>query len=138
MAILQPIRCLCGEIILPGEQHKCNGHRMKRHKYYSSDLNKVAAEIGIWRREKGFSTPNRFIEEKVPEIQSKLMLAVAELGEACEASRKLDLANFAEEIADTIIRCLDLTDALEIDIAQAIHDKMLVNEGREHLHGKVN
>src|SRR5688500_3914381 len=107
-------------------------------KYYCPDLNRVAKEIGVWRRDKGFETPTTFKEETVISIQSKLMLAVSELGKACEASRKLDWFNFGEELADTIIRVLDLTDSLGIDIAEAIYIKMNVNEQRPQKHEKVN
>ena len=74
---------------------------------------------------------------------SKLMLVVTEVSEAAEAYRKdptltdKDIKNnFAEELADTFIRLLDLTGSLNIDIATEIHNKMLINEGRPHKHGK--
>ena len=66
----------------------------------------------------------------------RLMHAVSELGEAYEADRKGDSANFAEELADTIIIIADLAGGLGIDLERAITDKMAINEGRGMLHGK--
>ncbi|KKN37005.1 hypothetical protein LCGC14_0767650 [marine sediment metagenome] len=66
----------------------------------------------------------------------KLMLVVTEVSEAAEAHRKADFENFTEEIADTFIRLMDITASLGINIEKAILDKMAINEGRPHLHGK--
>lgn len=46
------------------------------------------------------------------------------------------LANFREELADTVIRVLDLTEALGIDIEDEIDKKMQRNEERPYRHGK--
>lgn len=94
----------------------------------------------------------------------KLMLIVSELGEAMEAYRHIDpkflailmetpeqarmelpegledsvgrLANFQEELADVLIRLLDLMHALGIDIEATTANKMAINELRPHRHGK--
>lgn len=84
------------------------------------------------------------------------MLVVTEVSEAMEAYRKIDLdeptdqvckppqiyrgmiplTNFAEEIADTFIRLLDITGALNIDIEEWLVWKMYRNNMRPHKHGK--
>ena len=64
------------------------------------------------------------------------MLIVTELGEACEADRKGNRENFKEELADTIIRLLDLCCAEGIDIEKEIEKKMEFNKGRPYKHGK--
>lgn len=88
-------------------------------------------------------------------IPEKIMLVVTELGEAVEALRKNkrckinpDMAfseeefetfvkdTFEDEIADAIIRLLDLCGYLKIPIHQHIEGKMTYNLGREYLHGK--
>lgn len=46
-------------------------------------------------------------------------------------------SRFAEELADVIIRCLDLAAALEIDINRAIREKYAYNKTRAHKHGKL-
>ena len=85
------------------------------------------------------------------------MLCVSELSEALEADRKDRRARtigviskgsfkedfetyvkdtFEDEIADAIIRILDLCGYLHIDIEKHIRLKMKYNEMREKLHGK--
>ena len=68
---------------------------------------------------------------------AKLMLIVTEISEAAEAVRHADKDNFAEELADICIRVFDLAGAYEIDLNAAIADKMVVNEKRKRMHGKL-
>lgn len=119
----------------------------------------LSRDIETWRQGKGFETG----WTNVPE---KLMLIVTELSEAMEAYRKLSdedlcvlanrrmtrmsgirggslsdaseaaIFNFEEELADAAIRLLDLTASLDIDIEEAISEKMQINEGRPLRHGK--
>jgi len=119
------------------------------------NLDEMQKEVGNWRRAKGFKTN----WNNVPE---KLMLIVTELSEAMEAYRHIDLEvlenklpisaeatptmeqatcitwwnNFEEEIADTVIRILDLCDALGIPLTEHVYAKMAVNELRPVKHGK--
>jgi NTP pyrophosphatase (non-canonical NTP hydrolase) len=112
--------------------------------------------IGDWRRDKGFRTD-------IGNVPEKLMLIVTELSEAMEAYRHLSVSfinqfthdpqlehidsskhaedltwwlEFEEELADTAVRLLDLCDALDVDLYQAICHKMAINELRAHKHGK--
>jgi NTP pyrophosphatase (non-canonical NTP hydrolase) len=93
------------------------------------DINKFCIEAHKIAKEKGFWEDMRPISEL-------LMLVVTELGEACEADRKGDDANFREEIADTFIRLGDMCAALNIDIEAEIIKKMDYNKGRPKKHGK--
>ena len=43
---------------------------------------------------------------------------------------------FEDEIADTVIRLLDLAEGLDIDLEWHINEKMKYNKTREKLHGK--
>lgn len=106
---------------------------------------------------------NDVIRLKKAIISQKIMLVVSELGEAIEALRndkmcprgsdktlmemiKADVDKFGfetiikdtfeDEIADTIIRILDLCGYMDIDIDFHIRAKMHYNAGRERLHGK--
>lgn len=71
------------------------------------------------------------------------MLVVTELGEALEGLRK-DLKDdhlpqynsFDVEVADAIIRLLDISCFNGANIGQIINDKMSYNKTREYLHGK--
>lgn len=99
------------------------------------ELNELARAISDWRESKCFITPST-IEGKDGEMMlGKLMLVVSELGEATEAVRQRDYANFQEEIADTLIRLLDICGTMGIDIEKVIKDKMVVNKGRPIRHG---
>lgn len=91
-------------------------------------MNDFAKQAAVYREAKGFVTS----WENMPE---KLILTVCEVAEAMEAYRKDDRANFAEEIADTIIRCLDICGSLGIDIEAEITGKMEYNRARAYQHG---
>ena len=75
-----------------------------------------------------------------------LMLVVTELAEALEGIRKgyghkpdehvPQCKNFEIEIADAIIRLLDLSGYCKIDIGKALVEKLKYNRTREYKHGK--
>lgn len=48
-----------------------------------------------------------------------------------------EITAVAEELADTVIRCLDMAGALGIDLVAAVHAKQAYNETRPHKHGKA-
>jgi NTP pyrophosphatase (non-canonical NTP hydrolase) len=72
-----------------------------------------------------------------------LGLAMSECGEAMDAIRKgypaddklPQYGNHAVEIADAIIRLLDLTAKMNIPIGNIIEAKLEVNRKRGHMHG---
>lgn len=70
------------------------------------------------------------------ETGTLIALIHSELSEALEADRKNDKANFAEELADVVIRIADLCGGLNIDLERAIIDKMKINAKRPYKHGK--
>jgi NTP pyrophosphatase (non-canonical NTP hydrolase) len=117
-------------------------------------LNKLRDEIHEYAINKGFWDNKR-------ETGTLLMLCVSELAEAMEADRNglyadLELIEkdkenfidfkwsfensikdtFEDELADTIIRILDLCGAKGIDIEKHIELKMKYNATREKMHGK--
>lgn len=94
----------------------------------SQGLSAFQHAINRWMKHQGFWDSGATSE--------KLMLIVTEVAEACEADRKKDAANFAEELADTVIRILDLAEHHQIDLARAILVKMHANLQRPHRHGK--
>lgn len=123
---------------------------------YTKDLNFLSKSIYKANKEKGFWDKERNVGEL-------LMLITSELGEAMEAHRKGKFANrrlyeaidptnrpnhdifsfrstikdsFEDEIADTLIRLLDLCGGLGIDIAWHVENKLKYNKTRERLHGK--
>lgn len=85
-------------------------------------------------------------------IPEKLALIHSEVSEGLEeyrkhgADRKMFLytdpetgkpEGLASELADTVIRCLDLAGGLGMDLEEAIGVKMEYNKTRERKHGKV-
>lgn len=69
------------------------------------------------------------------ETGTMLALIHSEVSEALEADRKGDSENFAEELADVVIRILDLCGSKDIDLQAAILKKMEFNKSRPHKHG---
>ncbi len=112
-----------------------------QEKYFSPDLNWIADNILRNSQNKGFPSPTwgNFAE--------KSMLVVTEVAEMVEGHRAGDpVRDFApdgkpigieSEIADAIIRLLDLCAGLKINIARAIAEKAAYNETRPPLHGKA-
>ncbi len=98
-------------------------------------LKDLAKEIKEWRERKGFITPSCITDKNGEVMLGKLMLVVSEIGEAAEAIRHNNLSNFEEEIADTLIRLLDICGTMEIDPEEIIKNKMVVNEKRPIRHG---
>lgn len=110
---------------------------MEDKQLYQSDLTHLSQQIKAWRESKEFFTPTHI---DTPEMRDamlgKLMLVVTEFAEAAEALRSNDRANFEEELADGIIRVLDITSAIGSDIGAVVRNKMLVNEKRPVKHGR--
>jgi NTP pyrophosphatase (non-canonical NTP hydrolase) len=99
------------------------------------DLNPICSAVAEHVREKGFHTPTSL--EDVDGVLAKLMLVVTEIGEAAEAVRHGNQANFNEELADAVIRIYDLCGHMGIDLGLAIDGKMTINAKREPKHGKL-
>ena len=97
-----------------------------------NEIHRVAVEHGWWDRDRP--------------LGEVLMLVVTELAEAMEAyrtgnpsSEKIEgLSSVEEELADTVIRILDLAAGMGFDLEGAIRAKMTYNETRPYRHaGKL-
>lgn len=107
-------------------------------------MNEIGDEIKKWRIVKGFYTPEGIQSDvfitrasNADMMLGKLMLVVSEIGEAAEAIRVGNFDNFGEELADTIIRLLDIARSSGIDIDYEVRKKMDTNERRPIKHGKL-
>lgn len=69
-------------------------------------------------------------------LLAKLALITSEVGEAVSALQHGDEDAFAEEVADIVIRVLDLCGAESIDLGGEVLNKMQTNRARPYLHGK--
>ena len=85
------------------------------------DIHRNAVAHGWWEKER-----------PIPEM---LCLIHSEVSEALEAYRNGDDENFSEELADIIIRVLDLAIGQEIDIERAVLEKHKFNKTRPYRHG---
>lgn len=94
-------------------------------------IHRVAVEHGFY--EHGLDYPERIacIHEELSELFHAYRKG--QLGELCD--KGLDLTCEAEEIADAIIRLLDLAAVRGIDIDCAVRLKCEYNVRRPHLHG---
>ena len=91
------------------------------------DAQEVAWSIA---EEKGFHSGDRS-RAKV------LALIHSEVSEALEADRNdRPKGDYAEELADIVIRVLDHAEEEDINLEQRIYAKMRQNEQREYKHGK--
>jgi NTP pyrophosphatase (non-canonical NTP hydrolase) len=84
-------------------------------------------------KEKGFGTkPEEIIvTEKIAFIQS-------EVSEALEAYRHKNIRGFTEEMGDAIQRILHLCGVLQVDVGEAIFEKLDYNKSRKWDWEKMN
>jgi NTP pyrophosphatase (non-canonical NTP hydrolase) len=99
-------------------------------------LNDLATEVIEINKANGWrvTQPHEWFDDpyKIPAI---LALIHSEVSEALEGFRHDDKENFAEELADIVIRVLDLAGGLGIDLDREIHVKMEKNRERGYRHG---
>ncbi|MFT5749789.1 MAG: NTP pyrophosphatase (non-canonical NTP hydrolase) [Ancylomarina sp.] len=120
---------------------------------FAEGLTAAAEKVHLDNKRKGFWDKER-------EIGTLLMLVTSELAEALEADRKGKYAGkiasedkeysefpqwfeknvkdtFEDEMADTVIRILDICGAMDIDLEWHINQKLKYNRTREHKHSKA-
>jgi len=128
-----------------------------------SKLNKLAQEVHNNAKQKGFYETNRNISELLMLVVSELgeaqealrknkrfsMFRLQQATQQCDKAYNLNADfrkmmfechikdTFEDEIADAIIRLLDLSAYLKIDIDFHIEEKIKYNTGRDNKHGKA-
>lgn len=100
----------------------------KLHERFHFNFNLAAKECHENAKDKGFWDDTSVVE--------KLALIHSEVSEVLEADRKNKGKNAVEEeLADILIRTLDLCAYLDMDVDRVISDKMEKNRQRAHKHG---
>lgn len=110
---------------------------MTQEEAFIQAFNDLAETIHQDNMAKGFWPPEG------RNVGEALMLCVTELAEGMEADRK-DLRDdhlpqytgLTVEIADCMIRLMDLAVGLGLPVAPALIDKLVYNRSRPHKHGK--
>ena len=101
----------------------------------SRSMTNLGMDIQLNGVRKGFNTPKLNDWHDDHKIPMHLALIHSEVSEAVEAFRNNDEEHFGEELADIIIRTLDLATGLGLDIDFEVKRKMALNAKREYKHG---
>lgn len=98
-------------------------------------LNNLGVEIIEINTANGWNVTRPEQWEDTYKIPAILALVHSEVSEALEAFRKDEKEHFIEELADVVIRVLDCSAGLGMDIDTAIRSKLEKNKGRSFRHG---
>jgi NTP pyrophosphatase (non-canonical NTP hydrolase) len=106
-------------------------------KQWQEEVHRLARKSGFWAHE---SLEDSTFKGGIPNpsiVPEKLALIVGEASEALEEFRDDDDAKMEVELADIIIRVLDLAEYKGFDMDRAVEAKHRKNLGRPYLHGRV-
>ena len=100
-----------------------------------SPLNALASRVVEINRANGWNVVTPEDSSDPYKIPAVLMLIVSEVAEALEAFRITDGYGFREELADVLIRVLDLAAGFGVDMDAEVEKKLAKNMQRGYRHG---
>jgi NTP pyrophosphatase (non-canonical NTP hydrolase) len=109
----------------------------KLTKEFSKEIHKLARVKGWWHSSKSD-------EDELAQVTRALLMIHSEVSEVTECVRQSEVEmskkipeypQSTEELADVVIRCMDLSEFLGEDLLGAIEAKHEYNKGREYRHG---
>jgi NTP pyrophosphatase (non-canonical NTP hydrolase) len=110
-----------------------------------NNLNDLADAVHLNAVEKGFHNYGESNIHFMANQCNNIHAEVTELWDAFRAGteweacdKPIQLTQLEEELADIIIRALDVSRRLGVDIVNAIHVKHEYNKTRPYMHGKKN
>lgn len=140
---------------VPGLNYSTHARNLPA-KMLPASLNRLASSIGTTNFDKGWRDRWALVQDdtegQVDHVLSKLALVTSEVAEAIEEVRTCGSLSWmllaevdddgkptglATELADILIRTLDIADMLRLDIEGAVARKLAYNETRPAKHGKV-
>ncbi|MDY6771379.1 MAG: nucleotide pyrophosphohydrolase [Candidatus Nanohaloarchaea archaeon] len=95
---------------------------------FQDEFKRLCEEVRATTEKKGFETSMDNFPEKIAMIHE-------EASEALSAWREDDTEHIPEELADIVIRVMDLAEGIDADLPQEILDKIEVNKDRPEQHG---
>jgi NTP pyrophosphatase (non-canonical NTP hydrolase) len=99
--------------------------------------NDVATEVHAIARDKGFWDNDRNNGEALALVISEVCEGLEALRHGNPADDKIpEFTGIEAELADVVIRIMDLSEARGWRVAEAVLEKLQYNKGRERLHGK--
>ena len=100
--------------------------------YEFGRLNELADRASEVSESRGWTVPDW---NDVNGVLAKLMLVCTEVSEAAEAVRNGDQTNYAEELADIVIRVFHMANSHGVNLEQEIVNKIEKNRERPMYHG---